>query len=553
MRTWRGPALTEEGGSYPEEDLYVRRPGAAVNPSGFHTRLADFLGWELPRVPTFDGSEVPLYLEYLFPLFMVEQKHGWAGILTQMPSYLRVRDGARRAIEFLLELDAHNVAITRRRLEQQAAELRRRWSDALSRFQTEAGRLGATLEAIPDQPVATWPPAVAPRVSVADGKGWRSLKETLTSTRAALAAARAEDVPTSGQVADELTVQLREFEHQLSSVLTAGEELLAEREARDAELAAVDRRIAALEEDLVRNRDAKTLQTLGSTQTLQLSEERCPTCHQSVAGLLLGTSHNHDEAPVMSLDENIEYIRSQLESFRRVRQDIARAQEVAERRLVGIQGTAAELRRAIRAAKRTLQSADNSPSVADISARLRLEERLEQLSALENAFIGFLGELGELAREWTELQGELARHKTIQQTDSDGQKLQRLRDIVRDQLRAYDFRSLPVDEIDISPDRYAPSHQGFDLGFDLSASDMIRTIWSYLLGLLELGREIPNSAPRSADLRRAATASCKGGKFQSVTTQSGRKCEERPAGRLRDQHSRSRPSEHARRQGLRDG
>ncbi len=495
VRTWRGPALSEQGGSYLEEDLYVRRPGAAVNPGGFHTQLADFLGWDLPRVPTFDGAEVPLYLEYLFPLFMVEQKHGWAGILTQMPSYLRVRDGARRAVEFLLDLDAHDVAITRRRLEQQVAELRRRWSDAITRFKADAGRLGATLEAVPDQPVASWPLAIAPTVSVSDGNVWQSLREAVASTRAALADARDDDIPTSGQVADELTQRLKGYEQQLNAVMTAGGELLAERDARDAELTAVERRIAALEEDLVRNRDAKTLQTLGSTLTIQLSEERCPTCHQSVSGLLLGTTHNHDEAPVMSLDENIEYIRSQLESFRRVRQDIVRAQEVADRRLVGVQGAAAELRRGIRAAKRTLQSADDTPSIADISARLRREERLEQLSVLETAFVGFLGDLAEIAREWAEAQGELARHKTIQQTEGDNRKLQRLRDLVRAQLVAYDFRSMPVDEIDISPDRYAPSHQGFDLGFDLSASDMIRTIWAYLLGLLELGRELPTRHP----------------------------------------------------------
>ena len=245
----------------------------------------------------------------------------------------------------------------------------------------------------------------------------------------------------------------------------------------------------------MRNRDAKNSPNASSTLTLQVSEERCPTCHQSVSGLLLGTSHTHDEAPVMSLDENIEYIRSQLDSFRRVRQDIVRDQDVAERKLISVQGGAADLRRAIRAAKRTLQSADNAPSVADISARLRLEDRLEQLAALESAFVGFMGELATLAKQWADVQGELSRHKTIEQTDSDRQKLRRLRDIVRAQLRSYDFTSLPVDEIDISPDKNAPSHQGFDLGFDLSASDMIRTIWAYLLGLLELGRDTPTRHP----------------------------------------------------------
>ena len=38
---------------------------------------------------------------------------------------------------------------------------------------------------------------------------------------------------------------------------------------------------------------------------------------------------------------------------------------------------------------------------------------------------------------------------------------------------------------------YRPTREGFDLGFDLSASDNIRTIWAYLQGLLELSAEQP--------------------------------------------------------------
>ena len=45
------------------------------------------------------------------------------------------------------------------------------------------------------------------------------------------------------------------------------------------------------------------------------------------------------------------------------------------------------------------------------------------------------------------------------------------------------------DEIDIDRSPYRPTHEGFDLGFDLSASDMIRVIWAYLFGILDVGRE----------------------------------------------------------------
>jgi|SRR5580692_748686 hypothetical protein len=60
-----------------KNDYFVRVEGAAQRPLGFHNSLSSFLGWQLPTVSRFDGSDVPLYLECIFPLFIVEQKHGW--------------------------------------------------------------------------------------------------------------------------------------------------------------------------------------------------------------------------------------------------------------------------------------------------------------------------------------------------------------------------------------------------------------------------------------------------------------------------------------------
>jgi hypothetical protein len=46
---------------------------------------------------------------------------------------------------------------------------------------------------------------------------------------------------------------------------------------------------------------------------------------------------------------------------------------------------------------------------------------------------------------------------------------------------------MKLDEVEIDRDTYRPTNDGFDLGFDLSASDMIRVIWAYLFALLKVG------------------------------------------------------------------
>jgi len=52
-----------------------------------------------------------LYVEAIFPLMIIEQKHGWGGIQSRMPIHFRIREMAKRAIEFILHLDSFQIAI----------------------------------------------------------------------------------------------------------------------------------------------------------------------------------------------------------------------------------------------------------------------------------------------------------------------------------------------------------------------------------------------------------------------------------------------------------
>lgn len=102
ITVYQGPALTQPAGTFTATDFFVNRPGGASRERGFHRYLAGFLGWDLPKVPSFDGNETPLYLQCLFPFFVVEQTRGWSSILPPVPTHLRVKDAHKRAVEFIL-------------------------------------------------------------------------------------------------------------------------------------------------------------------------------------------------------------------------------------------------------------------------------------------------------------------------------------------------------------------------------------------------------------------------------------------------------------------
>src|SRR6185437_11024720 len=91
--------------------------------------------------------------------------------------------------------------------------------------------------------------------------------------------------------------------------------LFRARQAEIAQRASVQRRIAALEEDLQKNQDAQKLRNFGSKLTEAFAADHCPTCSQPIQDTLLAQQAS---VAVMPVEDNIEYIKSQRAIFQRL-------------------------------------------------------------------------------------------------------------------------------------------------------------------------------------------------------------------------------------------
>jgi hypothetical protein len=137
-----GPTLTDDNTNAPRRNFFVIDPGAALREDGFHHFLEDFLGWELPIVKRYDGPDGKLYLETVFPLFWVEQKAGWSTIPAAIPTYLRIREVHKRAVEFIMDLDVYRIELRRQQIFDQLAANAREWrfrSDEVERVVRRSG------------------------------------------------------------------------------------------------------------------------------------------------------------------------------------------------------------------------------------------------------------------------------------------------------------------------------------------------------------------------------------------------------------------------------
>jgi hypothetical protein len=492
ITVWFGGKLSDPDGDLRRGEFYVGFEGSARREMGFHARLAEFIGWELPQVQRYDGSESPLYMEVIFPLLYVEQKHGWAGVLANMPDYLQIRDPGARAVEFILDLDAIARAKRREELKELENSIKREWAANVAGLAERLSNVGAVLEGVPSQPALNWPPEIEPIIRVARASGWSPLPVAIREGRAELERLDREEIPRAEEAADSLTAELRQLERQYAEVSAATSGLLREARIEAEQVEALNTRLSTLVEDKQRNVDARRLRDLGALGSLGGEAPHCPTCHQALQDSLLDIP---ESVSVMPIEENILLIEEEMGIFRAMREDSERVLGAKRQRVVALRDQTDELRRAIRSAKRTLVADGTAPSEAAVAHRVRLQDRIELLERLADEYSIFSETLTELANRFRVVRGELRELNAASESSSDARKLGALEGLVEDQLRSYGFQSIDPDSVQISHTKYVPVREGFNLGHDISASDMVRLIWAYLLGLLEVAREEATNHP----------------------------------------------------------
>jgi len=197
----------------------------------------------------------------------------------------------------------------------------------------------------------------------------------------------------------------------------------------------------------------------------------------------------------MSLDDNIKFLEDQKRTFTIVLVNAERVAMVRDRQVRATQTEVSDLRDRIRALRQTLNSDGRLPSIAAIHSRIQLEGLIKKHKEAIQQFNKLMDEFGELSARWNIIQQELSKLPADDTSVSDKRKIEQWSNLLREHLQQFGFRSLPITPITISYDTYRSEHEGFDLQTSISASDLIRTIWSYLYSMLELARTEKTNHP----------------------------------------------------------
>jgi hypothetical protein len=302
-----GAALTDGSRPLSSQNFFVLDGGAAQREDGFHFFLEQFFGWQLPQVRRYDAPETKLYIETVFPLFWVEQKYGWSAIPAAIPTYMRIREVHKRALEFLLDLDVYKLELQRERLAERLAANAKDWStvhDELDRFVIrEGGRIAGPV----GKPTAD--PEVLDRmhIEMADGTDWTPLASMASRFRVKAIELSSVSIPEVDQQASEVAERLEQLSGHVDRLNAERIRIHGLRQLKSADMSSLQRRIDTLAEDLAKNLDVQKLQRYAGVASI-LTPDRCPTCEQALVDTLLSQDAL---SAVMPIADNIEYIRSQ--------------------------------------------------------------------------------------------------------------------------------------------------------------------------------------------------------------------------------------------------
>ena len=355
-----------------------------------------------------------------------------------------------------------------------------------------AQRVGR-LRGIPTAPTAEFARAPELRLEILRDGEWILIDEAVRAAKARVAELEETPIEDTEAAVPEILERLEVVRTDIDRLSAQLEAIRSEANLEEQEQRALRIRLESLQQDLKRNEDALKLRRLGSDLGQAAGEHICPTCHQDVSSELLPAV----EAIGMGLEENISFVKSQIELYK---VGLDSANERVKDCYARFRARDDELREAqseLRSLRQAIMQPSKAPSRIVIEEIVRLQAFLERATSFEEAAIIASEELQAIAQVWSRLQEELKGTPPDNLTNNDSTKIYAVQGAIQRRIQAYGFRSFQPSEIILSLENQRPlaltrDEEGDvvekEITFEVSASDGIRLKWAYYLSLLQLAR-----------------------------------------------------------------
>jgi uncharacterized protein (UPF0212 family) len=496
-----GAMLTGTPGLANVRPTYLHDSGGAQKPDGFHKFLEQFLGFELPFVPTTSGGETKLYLQAIFAALAVEQKRGWTDYIANIP-FFGIRDARTRVVEFLLALDVFETNAERNRLNAESVAIAISWDTSFAKLQAILNDNGAMIEGVPQRVSALFDTGQI-HLKKRDGAEAVPLSSYISARRKEYSQLN-DDANTYGKIpSNRAQTELDSTTKELYRLTNMYETASATLAIQNAAVKEYEELFEEAAEDLARNKSVQKLRNLGATAyDIQVAKDHCPTCHQHIEDSLLA---DMIEGPQMDLEMNISYLDKQARMLDRQIAGGKRAVSETTSMLNELSKRVENARAQLKALRSDLVTGATE-SRAIVRQQIQIEIEIEKLQQAEIEVSKTVDQLRQTAERLRN--NQLARKNLPREyySDEDIRKIRVFEKLFRANASAFEYKSADIEDIRINEDTLVPylanmelreigtepaklkaikaqTRAGTDIKADSSASDFVRLILSYLLAL----------------------------------------------------------------------
>jgi hypothetical protein len=449
--------------------------GSAKSERGFHNWLAEYIGWVLPSVVTFEGKETKLYLETIFPLFFIEQKRGWSEIQANIPTQYGIQNVKKNAAEFCLGIDSFERNKKLSRLKLQIDKSKEEWDALMTSSEGIADYNSVRINKKIDidkhdgsQPIEfTY---LENEIYITVEEQEKSLIKLIESLSNEVVSSAVDNEKANFQLGV-VRVLRREFEGTSNSI----ESLLLS-------ISDIDGKLGTLRHDLDQYQQLRRLKSVGSDISADLETTKCPICDSDLFDTLSSSTVKRQP---MTLEENIEFLKNQVEFFGSIKKkSLLDLQE--------LQSKGKLLRAKLEAEQEKLNAIRAELNDVNGIVRGKIREKLEAEIQLRNAvkLKEIQADINEQAERifnsWKVALDSLKLARKNAYVADRGLVIRQLEGLIKANLTSFGFNPTAISSISISPQTLRPEQEGYDIVAETSASDYIRIIWSYTLALLEL-------------------------------------------------------------------
>jgi hypothetical protein len=493
-----GSILENPEKNFDYKPMYIHdKGGASNNTYGFHLFLENFIGISLPTVLLNSGDQKKLYLQQVASSYIIEQKTGWSDFFATMP-YFNLQSKESRVIEFLLDLDVYENKKNKQKLLIEKRIIENDWRNFFINLKRFAEKGGGKLVGLNTKPeIINNYDSINISLNRNDNDYTISgfinlLLDELDELKKQEVGFVSDNVESNEQDLISLSDTLNQESFKIDLILS---ELSFDKER----LEDYKKQLLFKQDELRKNKGAFKVKKLGAEFELKTSVNICPTCLHEIENSLLPPEI--DEIP-MRIDENIKFIESHIKMITVYINGLKESINKKETTISKSRNIQSDIRQQIRQIKQELVSNNKSPSIVEIEKRLKLEKKIEFYSKYLDDFNLLIEELQKISSKWERVASALKDFPKDFMSSNDRKKLYKLERNFRDFLSKFNYTSKSLDLISISRDTYLPvakkpfeNNLFYNIRFDSSASDFIRSIWAFTCSLYKTSKEFNGNHP----------------------------------------------------------